>query len=534
MKRESFAEAAEACRAEAASRLDPKKRAALGQYMTPMPIGRFMAGLFENLSGDLRILDPGAGVGSLTAALAERLCGSASKPRSAQFVCYEIEPLLAGKYLRRVLAETRRNCARAQIETRVRICEDDFILSHKPASRRDIFDPADDESGAFTHVIMNPPYKKIAASSAHRAALRRAGLEASNLYAGFLFLAARRLADGGELAAIVPRSFCNGPYFQPFREKFFAMMTLKHLHVFEKRDSAFGDDGVLQENIILHAVKGARPSRVAITASHGGEFRPSNGRGAFEDAGMTRRVAPYGDVFRAGDRGLFVHIVADEEGREVADRMARFTATLADIGVVVSTGPVVDFRLKDDLRAEFDDDCAPLLYAAHFSGGELAWPRRMKKPNAIMISPESCKWLWRNKGCFVVTRRFSSKEERRRIVASLYPGGLPGAFVGFENHLNVFHIKRAGMPRALARGLRMYLNSGLVDRYFRQFNGHTQVNATDLRALHYPQRGVLERMGRAAGDAALSPEDIDDILEHNRTWEKTPPRAALNGKSATL
>ena len=45
------------------------KRAVIGQYMTPTPIGRFMAILFNDLAGKLHILDPGAGVGSLTAAL---------------------------------------------------------------------------------------------------------------------------------------------------------------------------------------------------------------------------------------------------------------------------------------------------------------------------------------------------------------------------------------------------------------------------------------------------------------------------------
>ena len=57
------------------------------------------------------------------------------------------------------------------------------------------------------------------------------------------------------MVAIVPRSFCNGPYFKPFREQFFSLMNLRHVHVFEKRDSAFEDDEVLQENIIIHAVK---------------------------------------------------------------------------------------------------------------------------------------------------------------------------------------------------------------------------------------------------------------------------------------
>ena len=39
-----------------------------------------------------------------------------------------------------------------------------------------------------------------------------------------------------KMVAIIPRSFCNGPYFKPFREQFFSMMSLRHIHVFEKAE----------------------------------------------------------------------------------------------------------------------------------------------------------------------------------------------------------------------------------------------------------------------------------------------------------
>ena len=46
----------------------------LGQYFTPGHIADFMASLFpKNDGGDIRILDPGAGIGILSCALAERI-----------------------------------------------------------------------------------------------------------------------------------------------------------------------------------------------------------------------------------------------------------------------------------------------------------------------------------------------------------------------------------------------------------------------------------------------------------------------------
>ena len=145
--------------------------------------------------------------------------------------------------------------------------------------------------------------------------------------------------------------------------------------------------------------------------------------------------------------------------------------------------------------------------------GTVSWPKAMRKPNAIRVSDGSRKWLWANEGSYVVVRRFTSKEERRRIIAAIYGSNLAGELIGFENHLNVFHERREGMPENLAGGLALFLNCSLVDRYFRQFNGHTQVNATDLRRLRYPDRATLERLGGQHDAVTLSQQAIDTIIE---------------------
>ena len=470
--------------------------------MTPAPIARFMASLFASPPDRLRVLDPGAGVGSLTAAFADRLRSTTTKPSSVEFVCYEIEPLLLD-YLDRTIQQTVRTCRETGFAATASIVDEDFILS--PPGLPDLLRPVNDDGG-FTHVIMNPPYRKISSGSPHRAALRRAGIETSNLYAGFMYLAALNLRPGGEMVAIVPRSFCNGPYFKPFRKSFLSMMSLRHVHIFETRNRAFRDDAVLQENIIVKAVKSSGASHIKITTSSDA---------AFDD--MTQRIVTPASVIHPGDPDRFVHLPVNSIEQGIADRLSTFTSTLMDLGIEVSTGPVVDFRLREDLRSEPEPGAVPVLYPIHFQGGALSWPKPSRKPNAIRVSDKSRKWLWANTGNFVVTRRFTSKEERRRIVASIYAGDLPGELVGFENHLNVYHAGRSGLPRTLASGLTVYLNSSLVDRFFRQFNGHTQVNAADLRSLHYPNRDTLERIGAENGDRTLSQNDVDEIIEGETT-----------------
>ena len=71
-----------------------------------------------------------------------------------------------------------------------------------------------------------------------------------------------------------------------------------------------------------------------------------------------------------------------------------------------------------------------------------------------------------------------------------------------------------GLSPELAKGMAVYLNSTLFDEYLRQFNGHTQVNASDLRNLKYPSPEVLARLGANVNDDDFpSQQKIDELLE---------------------
>ena len=78
----------------------------------------------------------------------------------------------------------------------------------------------------FSHAIMNPPYKKINSGGRHRLLLRQVGIETVNLYSAFVALTINLMQRGGEIVAIIPRSFCNGPYYRPFRELILAKTAI--------------------------------------------------------------------------------------------------------------------------------------------------------------------------------------------------------------------------------------------------------------------------------------------------------------------
>lgn len=350
---------------------------------------------------------------------------------------------------------------------------------------------------AVTHAILNPPYRKIASRSRERQLLRSLGMETSNLYAAFVWLALRQLVDGGELSAIVPRSFCNGPYFRDFRHDLVAESTFHRVHVFDSRSEAFGRDEVLQENILFHLTRRNR-KRPSITVSTGSLETPTEVRIPAE-----RFVCP-------DDPEKVVHIATDNDADEVRDFVQSLPCRIVELGVEVSTGPVVDFRLKSSLSKRLGNGDVPLLYPHTVKAGRVIPPlpdasdygdaRIGKKPVAITVNEETRRWLI-PAARFVLLKRFSSKEEKRRLVAGvLDPKDFADGLVGIENHLNFFHRKRAGLPVAMAKGLCRFLNSSVADRYFRQFNGHTQVNATDLRAFRYPDSAGLELLGKAKLD----------------------------------
>jgi adenine-specific DNA-methyltransferase len=90
---------------------------------------------------------------------------------------------------------------------------------------------------------------------------------------------------------------------------------------------------------------------------------------------------------------------------------------------------------------------------------------------------------------------------------------LQAPLVGFENHLNYFHIHGQGLSMPLAKGLAAFLNSTIVDDYFRRFSGHTQVNATDLRMLTYPARADLERLGHEVESPRMPQDELDALVQ---------------------
>jgi tRNA1(Val) A37 N6-methylase TrmN6 len=467
------------------------KKLLLGQFFTPANIAKFMASLFPApLSDTCTLLDAGAGAGSLASAFLERCASGQLNAQNIRLSAFELD--------NSVHAQLHRSLSQHKNKTPLlfTIIGGDFI----EAAVNTI------QSGqqVFTHAILNPPYKKISSNSRHRLLLRQVGIETVNLYSAFVALTLLLMAPEGQVVAIIPRSFCNGPYYRPFRDFVLKHAAIRHIHLFASRRKAFKADAVLQENIIIRLERGRPQETVTVSTSTDDSF-----------SDFASYEHPFDNIVFADDPNQFIHIPTSSE-KNAIELSPAIRYSLADLGITVSTGPVVDFRLKKHLCAMPESGTAPLLYPGHFSRGGLEWPKvGSKKPNAIHRNLETEKWLYPN-SFYCVVRRFSAKEERRRIVASVVE---PTAFqdaplLGFENHLNLFHENKQGLSATLAHGLCLFLNTTAFDESFRRFSGHTQVNATDLKIMKYPSRSMLIEMGKwaMAAGGTLTQMMIDEKL----------------------
>ena len=156
------------------------------------------------------------------------------------------------------------------------------------------------------------------------------------------------------------------------------MMALQRLHLFESRVDTFYEDEVLQETIILSAIKNpVAPETIRITSTMG----PN-------DTFVTSREASYDEVVIPNDPESCIRIVSDEGGQQIAQRMAKLHTQLTDLGISVSTGRVVDFRIREYLRLHSEEGTVPLIYPTHVSSGKVVWPKsQARKPNAIVLWP---------------------------------------------------------------------------------------------------------------------------------------------------
>ncbi|MDE3088948.1 MAG: Eco57I restriction-modification methylase domain-containing protein [Chloroflexota bacterium] len=464
---------------------DALHRKAHGQFFTPPGIARFMAGWSSQFSPGARVIDPGAGVGILLAALAEHIAKEANCSEW-HATAYETDVALRPA-LEITLGYIRHWLNRRNIHFTFEATPEDFILSNTSVLRpTPMFGTAQAETAPHL-VIANPPYFKLPKTDHRVAVLREVVNGQPNIYALFMAAAAKLLQSDGQLIFITPRSFCSGPYFRQFRKWFFHCVALERLHLFESRTEAFERDKVLQENVIIAARKtSVQRDSVEISSSHGAEGLDTT----------VAKLVPLDQVLDLSSPEVMLNIPLGPSDSAVREAFNQWNDRLHAFGLDISTGPIVPFRTAALVSDRGDFKTAPVLWVQHVERMAITWPlMRFAKPQQIRVEPDTRALLLPNAN-YVLVRRFSPKEENSRITAAPYfKDSLPSDFLGIENHINYLHRPGASLSIVEAVGFAAFLNSRWVDQYFRLSSGNTQVSATELRNLPLPPFGKILGIG---------------------------------------
>lgn len=386
----------------------------------------------------------------------------------------------------------------ASMIVEVKLYEENYIVSQEK-----IFNGSIDieKEQKYDLIIANPPYLKLSKNAQEAICMKDICYGAPNMYFLFAAMSLCNLNEGSEMVYIIPRSWTSGAYFKKFREYLFSSGVLVQIHLFVSRDKVFDRESVLQETMIMKVRKTSeQPAMIRITSSNAND----------DYQNIETLEVPYNLVVAGEER--YVYLVTNEEELSVLRRLNRLDGTLESAGVKMKTGLVVDFRNRELLRNREIDNAVPLIYAQHIQNGLITFP--IQRENEYVVPDK--KGLIQDNCNYLIVKRFTSKEEKRRLQSGIYlaENHEDYSYISTQNKVNYITGLSEQLSRCMVYGLYVVFNSTLYDKYYRILNGSTQVNSTEINAMPMPDRESIQCMGRElmqTGD--LSEEACNRILE---------------------
>ena len=310
---------------------------------------------------------------------------------------------------------------------------------------------------------------------------------------------------------ITPLSFASGNYFKAFRKFFFNTVQLERIHLFDSRKDTFNRDSVLQETVIVKAIK------TEINPMH--KVMISSSKGLEDLNGLSVRYFCSNELINLESIEKILHLPTNDKEETVFRLVSQWTNKLIDYNIQISTGPVVSFRASKHIHIEYkngDVYLAPLFWLHNVTKMGLNWPKNYKdKGQYISIETESRPLLISNKN-YVLLRRFSTKDDKSRLIATPYYAEYSKSnLIGVENKLNYIYKLSGELNQNEALGLSALLNSELFDTYFQIFNGNVNVSATELREMNFPPWEFILHLGNELMHSNdLSMENVNNLVNN--------------------
>lgn len=480
-----------------ASTVSKEHKKEKGQYFTPTAISNFMSSIAaQPKSSNINILDPGCGTAILTCSLIERLMEFNLK--SIRLVAYETDITLL-PYTEQSLQHLKLWTLERGVNFSYTLFTSDFI--------EDMAISMKNHEETFDFIIANPPYFKLAKDDKRVKLLQNLVKGQPNIYSFFLAVSVNLLKKDGELIYIVPRSFASGQYFNSFRDYFFSNINLNFVHLFKSRSETFDRDSVLQETLILKASKdGSR------------EVVVSTSEGLKDIQNPIQKTYDVNDLIDLNSKAKILHLPTTEYEENVIHLFKSWHNNLIDFGIQISTGPVVSFRSREflfDKPEHSSVSLAPLYWLHNVTKMKIEWPNFTPKKSQYIKSTELSKKILIVNRNYVFLRRFSSKDDKSRLIASPYFSRFnEGDLIGIENKLNYIYRIVGELKENEAVGISAILNSKVFDTYFRTFNGNVNVSATEIRLMSFPAIEVIREVGtELIRQNNFSQEKINSIVD---------------------
>lgn len=487
---------------------DIKHKKKGGQFFTPLAVAQFMSNQAREIEKpNIRILDPGCGVGILAASMIESLVVKNLKLKSVTLTCVEVDMGVL-PYTRQLLNYIQNWLNDRNIAFTYKLINDDFILRFTPSLH------TSDSEEEFDYIISNPPYFKLSKSDPRSVALAGLNFSQPNIYSAFLTVAANLLDKAGQMIFITPRSFTAGLYFTSFRKYFFKNMKLDFVHLFDSRREVFQKENVLQETMIFTASRienSVHPDPPVIKVSISAGTKDL-------DASILREYKT-NNIIVSADK--IIHLPSSDSESDVLSIFQTWHGSLHQYGIEISTGPIVSFR-NSNLISESPciDGCVPMLWLHNIVQMKIQWPVEKPGKGQYIKSSSFDKSLLLPNRNYVILRRFSAKGDSHRLISAPFTEEIisdvllkSAHLIGVENKLNYIYRPYGTLTNIEAIGLSALLNSRLFNIYFSSFNGNVNVSAYEIRKMPFPPHDQILEIGEkihSSGD--FSPSNCNNIV----------------------
>ena len=444
----------------ASNSLTPLQKKQYAAYYTPRALSSHMVSVANYQGGKLG--DKGAGAGVLSAmAAAQHILSNSKAP--CFISAYEIIPDIQ-RYLIRTYD---------LLKGQATLCKKrfDYCIGD------DFLETANDilcgNGGDYDNIIINPPYYKIGSNSDINIIIyQRLGFKLPNIYSAFMLLSLLLLKPGGSLTALVPRSFFNGMYHKPFRRFIKQNFSIDSMTRYRSRSNLFKNDNVLQENVIVRFSNRPQASQISIFACD------------CPESPATQSMILPASLLLDNECDIFV-LPADHNELAAYQRIRNLPHKLNDMGLSLSTGKVVECRVKQHLNSEGRG--AMYIEAKCLDTTKPTYTKKhspRSHGNALYINNDTSKVLI-DAQSLVLLKRISSNSDRLRMNCTvLRRCDCEHELIALSNSIQYIHGE--SLDDSLALQVSSFLSSHDVELAMRAINGTTQINGEDIAMLRFP------------------------------------------------